>query len=257
MAAGELLADVTVNRRFSGAILGSIVACAWVYSPSLSLLALLGGLALLAERKVWLLIAIVLVASATAVALPGRAGWPETLSLMAWVPLLLPAAFVPGLRRLRRFALGLLLALMGLHLLPVAEALVVPLLLLPAAIPERHDERRLQVVWSGGIFGGTLLLAGYPWLRELPVVGFLDWVGLSVDWTSAAVIVGSVFVIGFLLRWAGGVIPTARSTAGFMGILILGVGIVGGTSPTGVRLLSDSVMSIDSKKGSALFDGFF
>ena len=202
VAAGELLADATGNRRFGGAVLGGVVVAAGFHEPRLGLLLLLGGLISVAERRLWLLVAILVVASAGALAVPGGGSWSDTLSRMAWLPLLLPTAFQLGLRRPRRLLLSLVLALAGLHLLPLREALVVPLLLLAGVVPDRLEVRRLQVVWSGALLVGTLLLAAYPWLRESPLASSLDRLGLSPNWSSAVTMIGLVMVVAALSGWA-------------------------------------------------------
>jgi hypothetical protein len=82
-------------------------------------------------------------------------------------------------------AAALLLAAGGAALLGAPAGIAAGAALLARSLPAAAAER-LQLPWSGALLAAAALLAGYPWLRPVPVVAGLEALGLAGGWGAAA-----------------------------------------------------------------------
>jgi hypothetical protein len=148
-----------------------------------------------APRLELLLLAVTL-ATAVAVA-PAARGWTDSLHLMAWLPILAPAAIVALPERPSHGLAAVILLAAGARLIEGPEALSVPVAFaLLVLSPASHRMRETQALWSGCLLLAGTVLAGYPWLRIAPADSLLRTVGLQPGWAAAAAIVAIALLIG-------------------------------------------------------------
>lgn len=174
--------------------------------------------------------------------------WSTTLGRLAWVPLLLPALPLAGVRRggLLLVGAGLLLAVAATREVPGAAALAAPIGLLALMLPVSGASGLLGRLWSGLLLAGTSLLASYPWLHRQPLADALGWLGIQPGWRAALVVVATFSgALALLARAAA-----RRGAAAWVtvaGGLLVAVAIVASLPLPSRTLVADAEIVLDQR----------
>jgi hypothetical protein len=167
----------------------------------MALLAWAAGIALAGPRALALLAPAL--AAAGAALSPIRTS-PQAIELLAYLPLLLPAAFVGGVTPWWRLFAGAALAVAAGWGIPGYGALAAPLLVLAMSLRRSGNLAALQGFWASCLLMATALLAGFPWLHRKPFSEVLSFFHLDPGWPAAAVVVAvTALLLGFLRLSAG------------------------------------------------------
>lgn len=235
VSSGGLLAAllaVVVGGGWSPSVVLSIAAAAtasWALTPEAG-----------HRRLVMVVWPIAAVALAGLLFIGARGGWPGVPESMALLALLLPTLAWSALRRPRRVLPLLAVALVALAALPAPTALVPVLAFAGLALPRRRPLLAAQGAWSAVVIATALLLAGYPWLRDAPVVDALSLFGAE-GLEAAAVAIAAALALGAATVWsrsrrlAAGVAPEATLA---LALLAAAVHL----PPTGTPLVTEPVV---------------
>jgi hypothetical protein len=238
LAAGDVLARESAGRAAKVAA-GMVLLAAVAWDPGPGTVAAVCGLALWRPR-----IALGLaLATAAGLALFFHETWSGVGLQVLLLPLLVPAALLPGKGRIAAVGVAALMTA-TVPLTPGAAALAAPLALAVLAI--RRDAAFVvpQGVWTGAALGGTALLASYPWLRAEPLATALSLLGRPLGPGLTAMVAGGFLVlagVGTALRRRGEEplrsVRLAGLAAAFLALALLaalpgtGTGIVAPESP--------------------------
>jgi hypothetical protein len=200
LAAGDFLAREEAGRPAWPAKVAAWIALlapiAW--NPELGTVAAVCGLALWRPRWALGLAAAV----AVGFALFFHETWRGIGLQAALLPLLVPAAVVPGRGRLATVMVALLT--IG-TVQPGAGAAAFAAPLAVAALSLRRDAAFTvpQGVWTGAALGLTILLSSYPWLRAEPLATALSLLGHPLGPVLMAATVGGFLALVGVGVWVG------------------------------------------------------
>ena len=201
----------------------------------LGALSSLAGLARFGGRRASLPVLLL----AGSIAFFSSAGVDRLSALTLWIGgvCLIPAVFLSARKEHGWMRTGLVLALAGALLGKGPEPLVSGLCLAALALPSHGAGARLQRLWSALLFGGTLLLAAYPWVRTAPRLEFLGLLGLQ---TKETLLLPLVLVVGLgsMLELWNRTFPRLRVQPVFLVLLLL-LGVAGRYSGPSLELLDN------------------
>ena len=202
LAAGDVLARENAGRAAKMAA-GAVLLAAVAWDPGPGIAAAVCGIALWRPR-----IALALAfAAAVGFAVLFHQTWAGVGLQLLLLPLLVPAALLPGKGRIAAVGVAALMTA-TVPLTPGAAALAAPLALAALAalapLTDRRDAAFVvpQRVWTGAALGGAALLASYPWLRAEPLATALSLLGRSLGPALTAAVAGGFLVLaGVGVTW--------------------------------------------------------
>ena len=201
------------------AIVVVLVADSW--QPSLGWLLLLIMLAKALPPN-WLAGTSAILATAVlCIFLPEVRDWPEVVRFMALGPILLPALVLPSESRRVNSIQAFVLAILALRTVDGPAALAAPLALGALSLRTKAVAAELQVVWSGVLLAGTVLLAGYPWLRSPALEDSLGLFGIQISWPFAIGVAGALWLLSFVCAALENRSMAARCRSPLVGGLVL------------------------------------
>lgn len=169
-----------------------------------------------------------------------RGGWPGGPESMTLLALLLPTLAWSALQHPRRVLPLLVVALAALAALPAPTALVPVLAFAGLALPRRRPLLAAQGAWSAIVIATALLLAGYPWLRDAPVVDALSLFG-GEGLEAAAVAIAAALALGAATVWSRSRRLAARvAPEAVLALALLAVAVH--LPPTGTPLVTEPVV---------------
>jgi len=198
LLAGVLFRDRLTPRWLAVALAIVIVLAADSWQPSLGWLLLLVILAKALPPN-WLTGTTAILATLVlCIFLPDVRDWSEVTRLMALGPILLPALLLPNEGRRANSIEAFVLAVLALRTVDGPTALAAPLALGALSLRTRAVAAGLQMLWSGALLAGAVLLAGYPWLRSPALEDSLGLLGVQVTWPHAIGVAAVLWLMTFL-----------------------------------------------------------
>jgi len=229
LAAGVLFADPRRSTAVRGlAAVALLLLPLW--QPTLGTLFAVGGLSL--ATRGWSSWLVPVAAAGVAAMSPARSFAPEVwLAGVALVPAVVVA---PAGGRWRAFH-GVVLAAAVAGAGGGPELLGPGLALAALGLPVAGSAAALQRLWAAVLVLGTVLLAGYPWLRQEPRRDLLELLGLGDPVVAVAFAVAAVAGVGLLLDR----LPARlRPRPAVVAALLLGFALLRSLTPTSVLLES-------------------
>jgi hypothetical protein len=234
------------------AIIVVLVADSW--QPSLGWLLLLVILAKALPPN-WLAGASAILATALlCIFLPEARDWPEVVRFMALGPILLPALVLPSESRRVNSIQAFVLAILALRTVDGPAALAAPLALGALSLRTRAVAAELQMVWSGVLLGGTVLLAGYPWLRSPALEDSLGLFGIQISWPFAIGVAGTLWLLSFLCAALENRSMASRCRSPLVGGLVLALLAFIALPSAAVKPLSGRIQVLNANQTARSID---
>ena len=166
-----------------------------LFSPRAGLLALAAASFVLPLR--WLKLAAPAVALGLAMLFPVRP-MGEALFLLPWVILLAPVILAPSAKSLQARGGAAILGAAGAVFGPDPGWLAPAIALAVLSCDDKAPASRFQAAWGAFLVAGSMLFAGYPWLRSPPLPDLLDRLGVtpSFAWVILLSALGAVLILG-------------------------------------------------------------
>jgi len=251
---GLLLRDRLTPRWLAVALAIVVVLAAAAWQPSLALL-LLAVILAKALPANWLTgVSAILATLVFCIFLPEVRDWSEVTRLMALGPILLPALLLPSDSRRANSIQAFVLAVLALRTVDGPAALAAPLALGALSLRTRTVAARLQMLWSGALLAGAVLLAGYPWLRSPALEDSLALFGVQIAWPYAIGVAGVLWLMTFLCAALedGSLVLKCRPT--IVGGLVLALLAFIALPPAAERPLTGGIHVLDADQSEKAID---